>query len=72
MTYTSNVYTPVPRPRMGASVAPGDVKGAAAPPSPDILTYRYGSRTICVATGKDYEVTSLPSNPSPPLLIELG
>ena len=71
MAYTSNVYTPVLRPRMDASAAPGDTRGTAAPLSPDVLTYRYGSRVICVATGKDYEVTFLPSNPSPPLLIEL-
>jgi len=61
MAYTPNVYTPAPRSRMGAPVAPENAKGTAALLPPDILTYRYGSRMICVATGKDYEVTFLAS-----------
>ena len=71
MAYPPNAYALGPRPHMDASAAPGDPKGTAAMLPPDILTYRYGSRMICVATGKDYEVTFHPSNTLPPLLIEL-
>jgi len=58
MAYPPNAYALGPRPHMDAPAAPGDPT-AILPP--DILTYRYGSRMICVATGKDYEVTSHPS-----------
>ena len=71
MAYTSNIYTPVLRPRMDASAAPGDTRGTAAPLSPEFLTYCYSMQVICITMGKDYEVSFLPSNPLPPLLIEL-
>ena len=66
MACTPNVYSPPPRPRMDASAAPAwgfreYAKGTPALLPPDILTYRYGSRMICVATGKNYEVTFLPA-----------
>jgi len=52
MAYPPNAYAVGP-PHMDASAAL-DPKGTALH-TPYILTYRYGSRMICVATGNDYE-----------------
>ena len=71
MSCTPNVYAVESRSRANVTSAPGDAKGIAARPLPDILTYCYASQMMYVAAGKDYDVRAFLLNSSPPWLIEL-